>query len=308
MGVRVPAFRRSGRIYRAVNNLIAPSMLNRFNPDVVHETYYAMNRHAPRCSKVVLTVFDMIHERYPESFSKWDTTSIEKAVAVKRADHVICISENTRKDLIEMLDVSPEKTSVVHLGFSLTETAPDMSVPSGRPYLLFVGNRGGYKNFESLVHAYAAEPLLRKEFDLVAFGGGAFTAREHELMAGLALPESTVRQIGGGDGLLATLYRNAALFVFPSQYEGFGIPPLEAMSFDCPVVCGDQSSVPEVVGDAAEFFDPHSVESMGATIMKVISDPALQQSLVLRGRARLKVFSWQRCAEQTMDIYKVLLS
>jgi glycosyltransferase involved in cell wall biosynthesis len=98
MGRRVPAIRRTGRIYRALNQFLAKPFMWHFSPDIVHETYYAASRRAPKNCKVVLTVFDMIHERFPESFPAWDTTSKEKAAAVKRADHIVCISENTRND------------------------------------------------------------------------------------------------------------------------------------------------------------------------------------------------------------------
>ena len=122
------------------------------------------------------------------------------------------------------------------------------------------------------------------------------------------LSASQVQQIGGDDSVLADLYRTAHLFVYPSLYEGFGIPPLEAMSFDCPVVCSNSSSIPEVVGDAAVFFDPDSGESMGQALMKVASDVSLRQALVARGRERIKMFSWQRCAKQTIDVYRSVLA
>jgi glycosyltransferase involved in cell wall biosynthesis len=308
LGRKVPAVKRSGRIYRAINQFLAPPLLKSFRPDVVHESYYSMRGLAPTTSKVVLTVFDMIHERFPESFPPWDSTAKEKAAAVQRADHVICISENTRQDLIQILGVRPEKTSVVHLGFTLTATAGTAPPARTRPFLLYVGKRDGYKNFDRLLQVYGEQSALRNEFDLVAFGGGAFSLQERSLMDRFGLSASQVQQIGGDDSVLADLYRTAHLFVYPSLYEGFGIPPLEAMSFDCPVVCSNSSSIPEVVGDAAVFFDPDSGESMGQALMKVASDVSLRQALVARGRERIKMFSWQRCAKQTIDVYRSVLA
>ena len=306
-GVKMPAIRRTGTIYSAINKVFMPTMLNRFDPDIVHETYYSQKNKSRLGSKVVLTVFDMIHERFPVGVASWDSTAKEKAAAVERADHVICISEHTRGDLIELLGVDRAKTSVVHLGFSLTKLPVDTLSANERPYVLFVGSRGGYKNFESLLRAYAAHPKLQLEFDLVAFGGGAFRNNERVLMRELGIDAGRVRQFGGDDAVLAGLYRNAALFIYPSRYEGFGIPPLEAMSFDCPVACSNTSSIPEVVGDAAEMFDPDSIESIGQAIERVLSDMSLRQALVVRGRERIKLFSWQRCAEQTLDVYRSLL-
>lgn len=306
-GVKMPAIRRSGIVYSAVNKVFSPALLRHFYPDIVHETYYSQKSKNPSGSKVVLTVFDMIHERFPDGVASWDSSSEDKARAVERADHVICISEKTQSDLIELLGVDRSKTSVVHLGFSLTKLPLEMTLVNARPYLLFVGNRSGYKNFESLLRVYATYPFLHKNYDLVAFGGGVLSKKEHLIISELGINFDQVRQIGGGDDVLAGLYKNASLFVFPSRYEGFGIPPLEAMSFDCPVACSNTSSIPEVVGDAAEMFDPDSMESMGQTIERVLKDLTLRNVLVARGRERIKLFSWERCAEQTMDVYRSLL-
>lgn len=307
-GMKMPVIRHSWRVYRAINRMYAPSMMARFHPDIVHETYYSQKSKTPVDSKVVLTVFDMIHERFPDDFATRDRTSEEKAKAVERADHVICISEQTRKDLIELLGVDRAKTSVVHLGFSLTKQSADSRLASERPYVLYVGSRGGYKNFESLLRAYAANPALQHDHDLVAFGGGSLNAREKALLAKLGIPFERVRHLSGDDSVLSGLYRRAALFVYPSRYEGFGIPPLEAMSFDCPVACSNVSSIPEVVGDAAEFFDPDSIESIGQAIERVLNDATLRDVLVARGRERIKLFYWERCAEQTLDVYRSLLT
>ncbi|MHB1085894.1 MAG: glycosyltransferase family 4 protein [Thiobacillus sp.] len=307
-GRKIPSVRHTGRIVRAINQLLTPSALVRFHPDLVHETYYSKNYCAPAGSKVVLTVFDMINERFPESFTSRDPTSRFKAIAVERADHVICISEQTRRDLVELLDTDPAKISVVHLGFTLTRSAPAKDEHRiERPYLLYVGKRGGYKNFSSLLRAYAAKPELRHTHDLIAFGGDAFNAQEKDLMRNLGILDEKVRQVGGDDSVLAGLYRQASLFVYPSLYEGFGIPPLEAMSFDCPVVCSNTSSIPEVVGDAAELFDPNSTEALIASIERILNDKVLRQTLVMRGRERIKIFSWERCAQQTMDVYRGLV-
>lgn len=310
IGRRVPAIRRTGRIFRAANQLLAPTLMRKLSPDIVHETYYSRNRCAPSKSRVVLTVFDMIHERYPASFPAWDTTSQEKALAVKRADHIICISEQTRSDLVEILNVNPDDTSVVHLGFSLTQGDTERvfePVANGRPYILYVGSRGGYKNFDGFIRAFASNKRLRNNFDVVAFGGGGFSASELSSFSELGLLSGHVRQVAGDDAQLADLYRGAELFVYPSMYEGFGIPPLEAMSFDCPVACSNTSSIPEVVGDAAFFFDPSDVASIENALVKISESNVLRNSLIRRGRKRIEVFSWKKCAEETVDIYREVL-
>lgn len=307
-GRRVPAFVKSGRIYRALNSILAKPGMKRFRPDIVHETYYSTRSSAPIESAVVLTVYDMIHERFPENFSAANPIRREKAAAVARADHVICISEQTRSDLIELLGVPEKKTSVVHLGFALTRKSDQISDNdvATRPYLLYVGNRGGHKNFEGFLRAYAGSLQLSRNYELVCFGGGGFTSKEFEVIAGLGISKSRVRQISGDDGLLGQYYRHARAFIYPSLYEGFGIPPLEAMNFGCPVVCSNASSIPEVVGDAAQVFDPISIDSMRASIERVVDDEELRSELIRRGTKRLDMFSWRRCAEQTLDVYRMV--
>ena len=306
-GVNVPAIPRTGRIYREINRLLSTAGFKRWKPDIVHETYYSSKRGAPGGSKVVVTAYDMIHELYPEFFSARDRTRERKKITVDRADHVICISENTRNDLIRLLDVAPEKTTVVHLGFTLTQ-AEQTALPSQyRPFILYVGARGGYKNFERLLEAYAAHPALRDNYDLIAFGGGAFKLQELEMIRRLHVPLTQVRQMSGDDGVLAALYRQATMFVYPSLYEGFGIPPLEAMSFNCPVACSNTSSIPEVVGNAAIQFDPFDRGSISDAMVSLISDSALRAKLIGLGRARVAKFSWEHCAKQTLDVYRALL-
>jgi glycosyltransferase involved in cell wall biosynthesis len=286
---------------------MAPMLMRGWCPDILHETYYSKTSVAPLGCKTVLTVFDMIHELYPDFFAKWDPTRDEKRAAVARADHIICISENTQQDLIRLLGVPAEKTTVVHLGFALTQSQAVILPEPRKPFLLFVGSRGGYKNFNSLLEAYSSRSALKNNYDLVAFGGGGFSAKEQGLIADLGLSMAQVRQMNGDDDILAELYRQATLFVYPSLYEGFGIPPLESMSFGCPVVCSNTSSIPEVVGNAAVLFDPHQSSLIADAIETVTSDKALLTNLRQRGRARVELFSWQECAKQTLEVYRKVL-
>lgn len=307
-GIHAPAIRRTGRLYRIINEFLAPFILRRWRPNILHETYFAKKTVSPSGCKTVLTVFDMIHELYPQFFSAWDRTREEKRTAVARADHIVCISENTQRDLIRLLNVPAEKTTVVHLGFALSHSkVADLAKPQ-RPFILFVGSRGGYKNFDRLLQAYAGRSILRDSYDLVAFGGGDFSGKERSRVRSLDLNENQVRQLGGDDAVLSTLYQQASLFVYPSLYEGFGIPPLEAMSLDCPVACSNTSSMPEVVGNAAVQFDPHDVDSIANALEAVINNPALQADLRQRGRDRLQAFSWDRCALETLNVYRKVLT
>lgn len=296
---------------RGLGLLMGDVMLRAMRPDIVHETYFSPYRLGPQRARRVLTIYDMIHEKFAASFPHADKTARYKAAAAKRADHVVCISETTQRDAIEILGLPPDKTSVVYLGFDLMENAEvsarnKIVLPTPAPFLLYVGNRRGYKNFSRLLDAYAASPQLRSEYKLICFGGGAFDADELSTMQTLRLNSDQVIQLGGEDHVLGKLYGRARAFVFPSLYEGFGIPPLEAMSHDCPVVCSNTSSIPEVVGDAGEYFDPADTESMRAAIERVVTSDNRRHLLISKGRERLESFSWDRCAVETLDIYRML--
>jgi glycosyltransferase involved in cell wall biosynthesis len=176
-----------------------------------------------------------------------------------------------------------------------------------KPFFLHVGMRGAYKNFGNLLSAYASSPMLRRDFDLIAFGSNGFTQRENESIQDLGLTSLQVRHLSGDDALLGHLYREAVAFIYPSLYEGFGIPPLEAMGFGCPVLCGKTSSIPEVVGDAGLYFDPNRVEAIADAMERVALSAELRLDLVARGNERVRQFSWERCAAETLDVYRDLL-
>ncbi len=319
-GFRAPGIERfqsvHGRNYphlalRCLGLLMGDAMLRAKRPDIVHETYFFPYRLGPRRAPRVLTIYDMIHEKFASDFPRTDKTAEHKASAAKRADHVICISESTRRDAIEILGLPPEKTSVIYLGFDLMNvdatSVDNEPFPISEPFLLYVGNRGGYKNFLCLLEAYGTSTELRSELRLVCFGGGAFLTDELETMVKLGLDRDQVIQLGGGDELLSRLYKRASAFVYPSLYEGFGIPPLEAMSNDCPVICGKTSSIPEVVGDAGEYFNSSDVDSMRTAIEGIVRSESRSKELIEKGHLRLKSFSWDRCATETLEVYKKLI-
>jgi glycosyltransferase involved in cell wall biosynthesis len=271
--------------------------------DIVHETYYSVNPWGSARHRV-LTVYDMIHEMFAEYFKHDPHTTIAKRAAVLRADHVICISESTRRDVIRLFGVDERKTSVVHLGLSLNtdKTVRAAKLASEKPYLLYVGSRGGHKNFTQLCRVFSSSSI-NKSFDLVVFGGSALSASEVAELTRLGV-DHCVHQFSGDDSLLASYYQGATAFVYPSLYEGFGIPPLEAMNFGCPVVCSNAGSIPEVVADAAVLFDPAREESMRVAIEDLLGNDGLRAELVQRGYERVQHFSWAKCAAETAAIYR----
>jgi len=294
---------------RALSFSLFPALARRLRPDIVHETYYAARPTYREGAKRVLSVFDMTHEKLIGEFSKSDDTATLKREAVQRADRIICISENTRRDLLDTLSVPADRVSVTYLGYDSLraqgQTAAALVGPA--PYILHVGARKGYKNFAALARAFASSASLRRDYRLVCFGSRDFTSAERALFAELALKDQEVVHLAGGDDRLAALYEGAAAFVYPSRYEGFGIPPLEAMSLDCPVVCSRSSSIPEVVGEAGEYFDPDDHESIRDAIERVVHSVERRRDLIALGRERCRLFSWERCARETHDIYRTLL-
>lgn len=299
-----------------VASLLAADVLQRFpRPDIIHKTYYYPLPRAPRGVRGLVTVYDMIHEKFPQSYSSRDPIARWKARTVAKADHVICISEQTKRDLLSLYEIPEHRVSVTYLGYdSLAALLTGESAVDFRtrifgkdiPYLLYVGSRDGYKNFGGLLRALSMSSWIKEHFHLLCFGGGALSIAERGLIAKAGLTDR-VLQVGGSDAVLASCYRHAALFVYPSLYEGFGIPPLEAMSLDCPVACSNASSIPEVVGNAATYFDPADSESICAALETTLGSTFLCTSLIERGRRRRELFSWRRCAQETVDIYEEVM-
>jgi glycosyltransferase involved in cell wall biosynthesis len=223
------------------------------------------------------------------------------------------VSESTRRDVIDLLSVPPERVStVLEAAGSIFQTivgrnaarthVRDMGIRD--PYLLTVGTLEPRKNYSRLFEAYA---LLRQrgvEKRLVVAGRrGWMYEPALRSLAGLGL-ESDVTIVQPSDQQLAALYMCADVFVYPSLYEGFGIPLLEALSCGIPVACSNSSSMPEVVGDAAVLFDPLDVTAIADAISSILNDPGLHSALCKRGPWRAALFSWDTAAEKTLQVYR----
>ena len=305
-GLKVPDFKGSARLCLLMNSFLSPILSKHYDPNIIHDTYYNAVKHNTRNTKKIITVYDMTHELFPDQFPKKDKTTELKKFAVAEADHIICISNNTQKDLINFFNVDINKTSVIHCGFSLGTKEIKNPEKTNKPYLLYVGSRTGYKNFTRFIEAYSA-PKIRNFFDLVIFGGSRLNEKEIALLDSLQISKECIKQVNADDATLAGYYKNASLFVYPTLYEGFGFPPLEAMNLGCPVVCSNAGSIPEVVGNAALLFDPYSVDSIRDNIINVLYDNSLSSSLILKGFEQVKKFSWEKCARETYNIYKKVL-
>ncbi len=310
-GMKVPALPKGYRLIQPINQVISPALIRRAKPDLVHETYYQIRSVAPKRCPIILTAYDLIHERQKIFFRPGDTTTQRKRAAIKRATHIIAISHATKRDFMEFFGLPEGAISVVHLGYAKQQKrmleGRSKSNP-GRPYVLFVGNRRGHKNFDRLLEAFFSSPTLKFSHKLIAFGGGGLTSRERERIVRLGGRLDQVIQLPGNDDVLFDLYSHADLFVYPSLYEGFGLPPLEAMSFGCPVVCSNTSSIPEVVGEAALLFDPLDVDAIRDAMERVIFSNNIRRRLIERGLQRCEQFSWRSCVERTADVYRRVAS
>jgi glycosyltransferase involved in cell wall biosynthesis len=301
-GLRVPAVPRTWRQRLWLSRFL--TRLSRPSADVLHKTYYYDPDWSPRGARVVTTVYDMIHEKFPRETLDDPSLPRFKAATARAADRVICISESTRRDLLALVDLPPEKVRVVPLAADLPAAPPRTDVP--RPYILFVGQRKGYKNFDVLLRAYGASPRLRKDFALLCFGGERFIPGEAERVRRAAGADGMVLFQGGGDDVLAASYAGASAFVFPSKYEGFGLPLLEAMGAGCPCVAGDGGSLPEVGSDAALYFPPEDEGALRERLEGLLWSESARRFLTEKGRARAAGFSWDETARRTCDVYKEL--
>lgn len=299
------------KLIHLYNYLVTKYCPQKQKPDIVHETYYSFRKTAIGSCPTIVTVHDMIYELFPLQYPKNDFTSKQKKIAVDRATHVICDSEHTKKDLVNIFCTPEDKISVVYLGID-TVVGNSNKLPressTQKPYLLYVGNRGGYKNFNGFINGVAQSKRLIKDFDIIAFGGGHFSADELLHFSHLGFSENQIKHFSGNDSILHALYQHAYAFIFPSFYEGFGMPPLEAMAHNCPIICSNSSSIPEVVGDAGEYFDPSSVDDISMTIENVVYNNETREKLLSYGKKRILHFSWKKCAEKTLSVYQQILN
>jgi glycosyltransferase involved in cell wall biosynthesis len=255
----------------------------------------------------VLTVHDLIHEKFPELFSADDATLPCKELLIPRAKRIICVSENTKKDLLGHYRIDPKIVSVVYHGpsFEGLEPGPQTAKFPGR-YILYVGNRGFYKNFVFFLHAVAE--LLKQESDLrvVCVGGQEWSEGERFRMRDLGVEDKFLLASNLSESDLFHAYQNAECFVFPSIYEGFGFPILEAWAAGCPCLLANASCFPEIGGDAALYFDPRSKQEMLASIRSVLENSELKNELILKGKECLKAFSWSKCAAEHLACYQLV--
>ncbi|MGE8720185.1 glycosyltransferase family 4 protein [Leptospira terpstrae] len=295
-------------LYRK-NKKIISARLKDQKTKIFHPTYfddYYLKDMSLGSNKLVLTVFDLIHERFPGYYKLDDIALRNRRSLCAAADTIIAISESTKIDLIEFYGIPDKKIEVIHLASNLHLAQNIESKLVWKDYILFVGERGGYKNFNNFVIGIS-EIIKKYKLNLVFAGGGKFSFEERETLKKYNILGKSIQIPFKSDAEIKCIYQNALAFVFPSLYEGFGIPLLESMSVGCPVICSNTSSFPEVIGDAAITFDPWYSESISEAVEKLINSNSIRKKLISKGLERSKQFTWEKTGEKHLKVYKQLL-
>lgn len=291
------------------NRLFSEHMLKNSSTYLLHATYYepyfldCIGNHP-----YVITVHDMIYEKLPEFFPEKERALIfeQKKKVVTQANRVIAISQNTKQDLIDLLHIEPEKIDVIYHGTNMRKPMRQSSVVLPQKFILYIGTRYSYKNFDRFAKAFSI--LAAKDKDLYAIcTGSPFSEDEMRSFESLNIT-NRIMHIHASDSLLHTLYNRAKAFIFPSLYEGFGIPILEAYACLCPAVISNTSCFPEIASDAAAYFNPYSETDMADAIANVIYNHTLREELIHKGSERLKLYSWEKAAQETKEVYKKVMN
>jgi glycosyltransferase involved in cell wall biosynthesis len=264
----------------------------RFQADVVH---YPLTLRIPRVeAPTVVTLHDLQHLDLPAMFPRAERLFRRVAwhPSIRRANRVIVISEFVRGRAVALLGLDPDRVRVVPLGLDHAQLAPGAG--DREPFLLYPARRWPHKNHARLFEAFALVREERPDLRLVLTGGGDFGDVPDGVDARGHVPWAEV----------VSLMQRASALVFPSLYEGFGLPPLEAMACGCPVACSSAAALPEVVGDAARLFDPHDPRAIADAVLAVLADPAPWAE---RGLARAGRYSWDETARLTDAVYAELL-
>lgn len=300
---RFANYRVRKKLYEAVGRIRSRRALSSGGIDVLHPTYYDPYFLCRRKVPYVITVHDFTHERFPDMLPDSRRVIPAKRRTVEEADAIIAISENTASDLTEFYGIPRERIDVIHHGYTpLSAQSPEPVAGLPGEFTLFVGERGRYKNFSRFAEAFAIVATQMPDMGMVC-AGRPFSADETALLRRLGI-EGRSMSVFATPGMLDYMYSKAACFVYPSLYEGFGLPVLEAYSASCPTVLARASCLPEIGADGALYFDPLDPADMASAIITASTDADVRAHIREAAAKRLTDFSWQRTAEATADVYR----
>ena len=295
---------RGEKEYTDINLIHSIEELQKGEYDIFHPTFFN-DYFLPylKGKPFVLTIHDMIPELYPQYFRPDDIYIIMKRKLAPLAKAIIAVSENTKKDIIRYLNIPEEKVHVVYHGCSFSSLQCCHS-PYTFPYLLYVGDRFGYKNFIPFVKQVV--PVLKQHKGLhIICTGKPFKKEEKQIFKEFGVSKLFINTWVKTDTELYSLYHHAECFIYPSDYEGFGIPILEAYQADCPVLLNHASCFPEIAKDAAIYFNINSKDNnLAESLENFLSISKFEkETLLTKQRARLADFSWKKSAERLAEIY-----
>ncbi len=273
------------------------------------DVFFAPAHYSPRfCpSPLVVTIHDLAFFYYPDEFLKKDLYKLSNWTthSVRKARSIIAVSKNTKKDLLKFYNIASERVAVIYNGFEKTARSEAEDKNIEKPYFLFTGTLQPRKNISFLIRTFAQFHKGQPQYKLVITGKKGWMYEEiFKEVERLQLKDSVIFTDYIEDTKLADLYKNAEIFILPSLYEGFGVPILEAMSFGCPVLCSYNSSLPEVGGDAAIYFDPFDEKDLLEKMNVLSGNKTLRRELTKKGFQQIKQFSWRKCAEETLQVIK----
>lgn len=277
--------------------------LNKRDYDIFHQTNFGTYCLNALGDKPMVTTY---HDSNLSTIDPHPEIVQQQKRSLERANAIVCVSENTKRDLLSFFDVDEKKIHVIYHGVIIPnmEVLPKTPIVNA-PYILYVGRRSKYKNFTRLAKVFSR---LKREYVSLKLVCTAepFSKEEYALFEQLHITNSIVH-ISATEQMMRILYRDALFMVFPSLYEGFGMPILEAWSCNCAVALSNTSCFPEIAETAGLYFNPLSDDDMFVKIKQLIDDNELRSELIKRGQGRLKLFSWERCAYEHYNLYKSLL-
>lgn len=291
-------------IYNYLNTQRTIKLLKDGHFDIFHPTEYD-TYFLPYLGrkKLIITVHDLIHELYIDNNYSRKYVSL-KTSCIKRADGIIAISEQTKQNIIDYYKVPSSKIKVIYHGFERNNLEMDTSRLFDFDYILYVGDRNGYKNFEIVLQAFKELNTNNIGVKLVCTGK-KFTQSEILQMKQLGIQDS-IFHIFASEVQMKQLYRDAKCFVFPSIAEGFGLPLLEAFDNNCPVIASNIDCFKEIIGENGLYFDPNDKNDLLAKLNQVLSDEQTKDCLIENGINRLCLFSWKKTVDETFDYYKII--
>jgi glycosyltransferase involved in cell wall biosynthesis len=294
--------RLKNNIYKSFNILQSIKTLSLSKYDIFHPLFYNPYYINFVKSPVVVTIHDMNHFKFPFLTQKSKIVQSKIKLICETANSIIAISNETKSDLIHFLNISENKINVINLGIDPTYISFDEKKIYNFPYLLYIGNREGYKNFNTFLEAFS---FLNSDINLVCTGS-EFNISELNLINKLSL-NSRVIQKFVSDFDLNNLLCNAIAYVNPSLGEGFGLPILEAFKYNCPCIISDLKCFHEVAGDAARFFNPLDIDDIIFVLNNTIYNQNVLSNMKNQGQIQLKKFSWKQTVENTKKVYESLL-